>query len=181
MIYEPQEDSFLLAAEVKKYAQGKSVLDMGSGSGIQALTAIRAGACTVLAVDNDTHAIRHLNSLGVPTLRSNIFKKVSGTLDLIICNPPYLPEDTREDTESALATTGGTKGDEFILEFLRQAKKHLEKRGVILVVLSSLTPRKRISALLKKLHFKKELLASQAVFMETLEVWKIKKSESQKY
>jgi methylase of polypeptide subunit release factors len=39
-IYEPQEDSFLLQKVLKEYAFGR-VLDMGTGSGIQALTAMR--------------------------------------------------------------------------------------------------------------------------------------------
>jgi methylase of polypeptide subunit release factors len=46
----------------------------------------------------------------------------------------------REDKESALATTGGKQGDELILKFLKQAQKHLTKKGIILLVLSSLTP-----------------------------------------
>ncbi len=38
-VYIPQEDSYLLAKEVKKYARG-NVLDMGTGSGIQGLYAL---------------------------------------------------------------------------------------------------------------------------------------------
>lgn len=38
MIYEPEEDSYLLEKYVKKLAKGK-VLDLGTGSGIQALAA----------------------------------------------------------------------------------------------------------------------------------------------
>ena len=40
MIYVPREDSFLLAKFVEKYAFGK-VLDMGTGSGIQAESALK--------------------------------------------------------------------------------------------------------------------------------------------
>ena len=41
MIYEPAEDSHLLAEAVKKFAHGR-VLDMGTGSGIQAITAAKS-------------------------------------------------------------------------------------------------------------------------------------------
>ena len=40
MIYQPSEDSYLLEKEVKKYSPKKSVLDIGSGSGIQAQSSI---------------------------------------------------------------------------------------------------------------------------------------------
>ena len=60
MIYEPEEDSFLLEKEIRKLSNGKKILDMGSGSGIQARAAIEAGAKEVLAVDIDEEAIREL-------------------------------------------------------------------------------------------------------------------------
>jgi len=37
-VYIPREDSFLMQIAVKAYSKGK-VLDMGTGSGIQAVTA----------------------------------------------------------------------------------------------------------------------------------------------
>ena len=40
MIYHPAEDSFLLGIQVKKFAKGK-ILDLGSGSGYQALIALK--------------------------------------------------------------------------------------------------------------------------------------------
>ena len=51
MIYEPAEDSYLLQKLVRQYAIGR-VLDMGTGSGIQALTAIESpNSREVIAVD----------------------------------------------------------------------------------------------------------------------------------
>ena len=57
MIYEPAEDSYLLVEEVRKRARGKKVLDVGTGSGIQARAAYSAGAREVLAVDIDLSLI----------------------------------------------------------------------------------------------------------------------------
>ena len=51
MIYFPREDSFLLEKEVKKYAKGKSFLDLGAGSGVQAKAAKQAGAKSILCAD----------------------------------------------------------------------------------------------------------------------------------
>jgi release factor glutamine methyltransferase len=173
MIYEPAEDSLLLEKEVRKLAKRKTFLDIGSGSGIQAKAAMESGATSVLAADIDPETVKNLKSKGIPSVRSDLFSNIKGKFDLIAFNPPYLPEDMREPKSSRRATTGGKKGDEIILKFLKSAKSHLNKNGVILIVVSSLTHKSRILALFKKQALKKEVLSKKKLFMETLEVWKI--------
>ncbi|MFH1053228.1 MAG: hypothetical protein V1740_02310 [Candidatus Woesearchaeota archaeon] len=50
MIYEPSDDSYLLQGTVRDFLKGKSktlkILDMGSGSGIQALSCRKLGLKT---------------------------------------------------------------------------------------------------------------------------------------
>jgi release factor glutamine methyltransferase len=178
MIYIPAEDSFLLEEQVKLYAKGKSVLDIGSGSGIQALAALSAGAKSVLASDIDKESINHIKQINskIKAIKSNLFSNVKGRFDLIVFNPPYLPEDEREDEQSKRATTGGKKGDEIILRFLKQSAHHLNRDGKILIVISSLTPSKRIVMLLKTLNLSHKILSSKKLFFEKLEVWEIKQS-----
>ncbi|MEK6898484.1 MAG: HemK2/MTQ2 family protein methyltransferase [Nanoarchaeota archaeon] len=177
MIYQPSEDSFLLSRSVSRFAKGKKILDMCSGSGIQAKSAIKAKAKSVLCVDIDKESIAELKNQGLKAIKSNLFSKIKGKFDVIICNPPYLPFDKREDSESAKITSGGKEGDEFILKFLSQAPSHLSKSGIILIVLSSLTPRKRIDNLCKEKKLKISSLAKEKVFMETLEVLKFSKKQ----
>lgn len=175
MIYSPSDDSCLLEEQIKKYSKEKKFLDMGSGSGIQASAAKLAGASSILAVDINEEAIRILKNKCIPAIKSDLFSNISkeSKFDIIAFNPPYLPEDKREDKESALATTGGKDGDEIIMRFLKQAKSHLNRNGFILLVLSSLTPRHRIMQLLSELKMEKEVLSEKKIFMESLEVWKI--------
>jgi len=177
MIYEPSDDSFLIAEQLKKIAKGKSVLDIGSGSGILAKTAINAGASFVLAGDISEESVRFLKRNGINAIKSNLFSKIRKKFDIIVFNPPYLPEDKREDKESRSITTGGKRGDELILKFLRSAKKHLNEEGIVLLVLSSLTPRDRINRLLKKLNFSIKKLAEKSFFMEKIFVFKIKEEK----
>ena len=40
-VYEPREDSYLLQKYVEKYCKVDLVLDIGTGSGIQAITAAK--------------------------------------------------------------------------------------------------------------------------------------------
>ena len=61
MIYEPREDSILLEKQVSKLALGR-VLDLGTGSGIQALTLIKSPYVReVVAADISKGAIEKLN------------------------------------------------------------------------------------------------------------------------
>ena len=174
MIYQPREDSYLLSEQVKKYVKNKSFLDIGSGTGIQSVSAFKAGAKSVLAADINPESIKYLKKQNIQTIKSDLFSNIKGKFDVIAFNPPYLPEDKREPKESRRETTGGKKGDEIILKFLKQAKSHLNKGGFILLIISSLTPQDRVIKLLKKLKLKKRKIAEKKLFFEKLEVWRIK-------
>ena len=162
MIYEPAEDSYLLQKFVKKLVKGK-VLDMGTGSGIQALSV----KGDVLAVDINAEAVKVCKDKGLNCIESDLFENVKGKFDWIIFNPPYLPEDEREPEDSKLATTGGKKGDELLKRFLSEAKDYLLPGGKVLVLISSLTG--KASELF--CEYKWELLGSEKCFFEVLEVY----------
>ncbi len=181
MVYQPREDSELLNQFVKEYAEEKTVLDIGTGSGIQALTAAEV-AEEVLAVDISEEAVEHvkeesekrdLNNLKV--LKSNLFEKVNKKFDLIIFNPPYLPESKKKELSDGNKTAlcGGEKGHELITKFLRQVKKHLKDNGKILLLFSSLSNKELINQTIKEegMHFKK--LVTEAHFFEKLYVYEI--------
>lgn len=173
MVYEPSDDSFLLEEQVKKLSKNKKFLDMGTGSGIQAIAAANSGAVKVVAVDIDKEAVKEAKTKGVYAIKSDLFQNVKGKFDVIVFNPPYLPFDEREDRQSAKETTGGKKGDELILRFLKQVKKHLEKNGKILLLISSLTPKEKIIKLLKQKKMSFKVLAKKNYFFESLEVLEI--------
>ncbi|MEA3378503.1 MAG: HemK2/MTQ2 family protein methyltransferase [Nanoarchaeota archaeon] len=167
MIYEPREDSFLLRKFVIKFVRGK-VLDMGSGSGIQAIAA-RKKTDDVLAADINKGAVKLLEEKGIKSCHSDLFSNIKGKFDFIIFNPPYLPEDPLEDKDSRLATTGGKKGYELIEKFLHDAKKHLNSNGKILLLFSSLTG--PVVELFEKYDYKYLLLEEKKIFFEILDVY----------
>ncbi len=170
MIYEPSEDSFLLQKYVVEYAKGK-VLDIGTGSGLQALTALKKTK-KVLATDINPEAVKHVKEKGINAIVSDLFENVKGKFDLIIFNPPYLPEDKKEDKESKQITTGGKKGSEILEKFLVQAKEHLNKDGIILIVVSNLTG--NVKQLFKKYDYEFNKLEEKKLFFEKLSVFKLK-------
>ncbi|HLD15436.1 MAG TPA: HemK2/MTQ2 family protein methyltransferase [Candidatus Nanoarchaeia archaeon] len=167
MIYDPAEDSFLLAKHVKKYAKGK-VLDLGTGSGFLAEVALE-NTKDVLAADIQEEVVNYVKKKGINAVKSDLFSNIKGKFNLIIFNPPYLPFEDLEDEESRLITTGGESGNEVLSKFLSEAHNFLEKDGKILIVTSSLTP--NVDKLAKKYKFKIEILEKMKVFFEELIVY----------
>jgi release factor glutamine methyltransferase len=140
-VYRPAEDSYLMARHVKSLASGK-VLDMGTGSGIQAvIAALKPEVDSVLAVDINPAALREAEkragdagvSEKLSFLRSDLFAEVKGRFDWIIFNSPYLPPEGEAD-EYAWAGGAG-----LIERFLSEARGHLEPGGSILLIYSSLS------------------------------------------
>lgn len=166
MIYKPNDDSFLLQKQIKVYAKG-SVLDMGTGSGILAEEAAKY-ADKVLAVDINKEAIREHPS--IEFRESNLFSNIKESFDLITFNPPYLPSCAKD---SDIALDGGKEGYELIERFLKQAKKHLNKDGVILLLFSSFSKKEEIKRILKKENYSYKEIAKQHIHFEDLYVYEI--------
>ncbi|MFA6461169.1 MAG: methyltransferase [Candidatus Woesearchaeota archaeon] len=84
--------------------RNKSVLDLGTGSGILSLYAAKQGAKKVIAVDLDERAVsnarrnvkNHSLDDRVQVIQSNLFDKVNEKYDLILANLPILGEDLSE-------------------------------------------------------------------------------------
>ncbi|MBC8463189.1 methyltransferase [Candidatus Bathyarchaeota archaeon] len=140
-VYRPAEDSYLLAKHVESLVSG-NVLDMGTGSGIQAVTAaMKPEVESVLAVDINPEALKEAKkravSAGISSklsfLRSDLFDEVNGRYNWIIFNSPYLPSEGEADEH---AWAGGA---ELIERFLIKTRNHLEPRGSILLIYSNLS------------------------------------------
>jgi release factor glutamine methyltransferase len=172
-IYEPAEDSYFFEEFLEKLLVGRkdkniSYLDMGTGSGILGKVAKKfLGGENVTVVDINKEAVLMCKAEGLNAIRSDLFSNVDGKYDMITFNAPYLPEDSREPEDSRLATTGGKKGDEIVVEFLKQAKEHLKKNGEIYVLISSLTPRGEIE------KFGAEIVVRKKIFQEELLILRV--------
>ena len=174
--YKPEEDSYLMCKIVEKYLSKSknakmNALDICTGSGIQSENMIKCGINknNILAVDINPKALEQASKLGVISKKSNLFENVKGKFDLIVFNPPYLPEDKYDDKKD---TTGGKKGDEILVNFIKSLSNHLNKNGVCFVLTSSLTPNswKKVA---KNQNFKIRKNAEKNLFFERLYIWKI--------
>lgn len=173
-IYQPEEDSYFLSETLKKEIKHikdfkkLKYLEIGSGSGIQLQTLknLKIPNENIFSLDINPEAVKHCKQLGFNCIKSNLFSKIKPNekYDIIIFNPPYLPDhkfDKKADT------SGGKKGSETINKFLIQAKKHLNNKGKIILLTSSFTKG------LQWQNYKKKLLAEKSVFFEKLYIYEL--------
>lgn len=142
-VYRPAKDSFLLnEALEQRELDGKKVLDVGTGSGILAVTAARNGA-DVTAVDINPSAVEEAgrkaaeNGLDIDARASDLFGSVDALYDIIVFNPPYVPVREEDDSMAEKAWVGGENGREVLDRFIVEAGGHLVDDGTVLVVQSS--------------------------------------------
>lgn len=184
-IYEPREDSYLILEEVRRLANG-NVLDMGTGSGILALaSALKADH--VIGADIDPKAVEFAKDTAKASGLTNLqfvksdlfsyFQAHPQRFDIIIFNPPYLPEDLREPKDSRLTTTGGKKGYELLDRFFSQASKYLMPYGKILIIFSSLTGKDKVHDIIENYAFNFQKISEEDMFAETLFVYLAEKSD----
>ena len=180
-IYEPREDSFLLAKALdKKWIRNQKCLDLGCGSGIQTMQLLENGADFVTAADIDASALyftqfnleenfsrEKINRVTI--LESDLFENLDEKkFDVIAFNPPYVISDSLEEK----ALDGGKSGREVLDRFLLQAENLLNENGMVFFLQNDLNGFKETEDLLKRLHFQFEILARQKLFFEELVVFR---------
>jgi len=182
-VYEPREDSYLLQEFVREHAFGR-VLDVGTGSGIQALTAAESVKVReVIAIDINETAIEELKQKvklikKVKPRQSDLFSEVEGQFDMIIFNPPYLPQDKvgNEIIEDP-SLYGGKKGWEISERFFNEVSKHLVPGGKILFLFSTLTNKEKIEEIIENNLLIFERLGSKKLAFEELFVYLVEKGK----
>lgn len=148
MVYRPGEDSFLLKEWLEEQKlQDKKVLDMGTGSGILAVTAARKGA-EVVAADIDPGALEYATGRAndeevdgrIEFVESDLFDGISyRDFDLVVFNPPYLPGDIEDSRWN-----GGENGVEVSERFLEAVDSYLAEGGEAVIMASSLGDHERL-------------------------------------
>ena len=142
--------------ELLKYifsVRGKSVLDLGCGTGLFAVAAAKMGARDVWAVDIDPASVEcaqrnaELNGVEITARVGDLFDPVPDRLfDLIITNPPQTPAPAA----ACGPKFGGVDGLLYFNSILRAAPDHLERGGELLTFLISLAHTRRFEEMLSE-------------------------------
>jgi release factor glutamine methyltransferase len=183
-VYEPAEDSFLLA-KYAKTLRGR-ILEIGCGSGIASLNAAKADSANeVIGVDINPHAValaqknakaNKITNAGF--MESNLFTNIAKgeRYDAIIFNPPYLPTAPEDKVKGPLnaALDGGKDGREVLDRFLDEFETYLKPDGVLLLIQSSLNDKDKTEQILEKKGFVVHVLETESYFFEKLYVLEVK-------
>ncbi len=176
-VYPPSEDSELLLKTMEILPK-ESVLDMGTGTGVLGVhAALRGGIVTAVDVSEKalvcTEKNARLNCVQMTTIKSDLFEKISERFDVVLFNPPYLPNESwsKEDIEDK-QWDGGRDGSETLRTFIRELPRHL--RGRCYLLFSSLTGggKEVMESLLKK-DFISRQLDKKRLFFEILYVYEL--------
>ncbi|MGN0824286.1 MAG: peptide chain release factor N(5)-glutamine methyltransferase [Candidatus Coproplasma sp.] len=146
----PRPETEILAQQaVNALEDGDKVLDMCTGSGCIAISIARhlkgkkvqitaadvSDAAIMLAKENANY-----NSVDITFVQSDLFSKVHGRFNLIVCNPPYIRsgeipylQSEVKDYEPRIALDGGDDGLEFYRRLSKEISRYIVRGGMLML------------------------------------------------
>lgn len=143
------ETEILAEAAVRTAEEGDKILDLCTGSGCIAVAIAKhckqkrvkvtaadvSEAALMLAKENANY-----NSVDVDFVRSDMFSKVHGRFNIIVCNPPYIKtseisslQSEVRDYEPHVALDGGEDGLDFYRRLAKEVTRYIAKGGMLML------------------------------------------------
>jgi len=153
------------------------VLDVGTGSGVQAVVAAQQAA-RVVAIDvnpeavacaQDNAARNHLDNVTV--LQGDLFEPLAPgeRFDVILFTPPYLEGPLTTLLSRALNDPGKT----LATRFFAAARNHLEPGGKLLVLYSSIAEHERVLVIAREHGWQYDEILRHATWLETYFIYEM--------
>ena len=159
---------------------GQRVADVGTGSGILALAAARAGAMSVVALDVNPNAARaaadnaRTNGLGerIAAVCSDLLSPLVPRMlfDVILSNPPSFAGDPID-----LADRAWHAGEDYrdIAALFEQARNRLRPGGRMYVLLSSDSDLNLLGSLIAQAKFRSRPVAQRSILIESMIIYEL--------
>lgn len=173
-VYPPSEDSILLI-ESLDVSKNEKVLEIGCGSGVVSIHCALEGAKVSCGDINPfanalTEKNARANGVILNIRQTDVYSAFPEKYDTIVFNLPYLP--VSEEGELAKAWSGGKDGLGPLPELLAHASDHLNPKGRVVVVVSSLMDQARLEETIGDGSVK--VLGTLPLFFEKLDVLEIR-------
>ena len=172
-MYAPSDDSYLLADCIRQY-NGRRALEIGIGSGLL-LSILEKNFSFVAGSDIDLQALQHCRQQ--QTISSNALLVCCdagsafgiGKFDLIVSNPPYLPNDDYYNIRDP-TVHGGPTGIETTVHFINSALPLLAGDGKMLIVISSFADSETLDNVVVENKMRMKVVKEKRLFYETLSI-----------
>lgn len=169
-MYIPDVDSFLLIDSIQDYF-GQSALEIGTGSGIVSKYLLN-NFKNVVSTDLDYNSLLYCkkqNNSKISLICCDATTAISSKFDLIVSNPPYLPNDAFHDK----TIHGGINGIEKTIHFISSAISNLRKCGYIILIVSSLSDISKLDRFIFEKKINRKIINKKKIFYETLYVYEL--------
>ncbi len=141
----PRQDTETLVEEaVKRLEPGMEVLDLCTGSGCVIISIMKQKPVTGTASDISKQALliakenARNNQVEVTLVRSDLFQNITGSYDMIVANPPYIPTEAIaelmpevRDFEPIDALDGKEDGMYFYHKIVQESRRFLKSNGYL--------------------------------------------------
>jgi release factor glutamine methyltransferase len=160
---------------------GKRVIDVGTGSGILALAAARAGAENVVAADVNPNAVltaaenARANGMGdrVIALCSNLLSAIAPrpVFDVILSSPPKHAGEPRN-----LADRGWHAGPQYrdVVALFGQSRERLKPGGRVYVMVSSDSDLDLFGTLIDRAGFRARPVYEHSIYIESFIIYELR-------
>jgi release factor glutamine methyltransferase len=176
-MYFPSDDSIFLSNVVNHY-YGQLALEIGTSSGI-ILKELSKNFRIVIGTDIDFDSLKRVKCVlnidrliccdGATALHDVKF-------DLIVTNPPYLPNITNHTDKTV---DGGPTGIEVSISILTSALDKLSRTGRILILVSNLSNKKKLERFGSQKNLVMKKISQKNLFYESLEIIEISRQRDE--
>jgi release factor glutamine methyltransferase len=156
-----------------------SVLDMGTGSGIQAITAGKT-ALRVLAVDINPEAVQYavrnveVNGLSnrISVLEGDLFSSIGRDqkFSVILFTPPYMQGNTECHFDHALFDCD----NRLLKRFFKEAGAFITPNGYVQMVYSSIADPEKVVEISRECGWRHDLIAHEKTSMEEFFIYQFR-------
>ncbi len=178
-VYEPAEDTYMVIDNLHIIKKQSKILDLGSGSGILGIMAYPYAKIIIsidfspFAVENTKWNFKKNNRYQKSNvIQANYLEKlpINYKFDVILFNPPYLPESNEDSYDKWLRKSWAIgKGIDAINGAFKQNIQYIIKpNGFVLMISSSITQLDKVFSILEHYGFKARIIDETSYFFEKL-------------